>query len=135
VNGGKQERAAYDMALGNSNRYKAAADRAAAEQARVGRILAGRVSPATVKVGDWVWMDGAHVPDQIPHELAMRWYSPYEVLEVFAGGGTVCLRLPEELGRISTVVNILRLKFSELRDAELSTEEDRLVSGGAFGGA
>ncbi len=31
------------------------------------------------------------------------------------------LRLPEELGRISTVVNISRLKFSELRDAELST--------------
>jgi hypothetical protein len=66
-------------------------------------------------------MDGAHVPDQIPHKLAMRWYGPYEVLEVFAGGGTVRLRLPEELGRISTVVNIRRLKFSELRDAELST--------------
>ena len=127
VNGGKQERAAYDMALENANRYKAAADRAAAEQARVGRILAGRRSPATVKVGDWVWMDGAHVPDQIPHKLAMRWYGPYEVLEVFAGGGTVRLRLPEELGRISTVVNIRRLKFSELRDAELSTEDDRLV--------
>jgi hypothetical protein len=128
VNRGKQERAAYDMALENANRYKAAADRAAAEQARVGRILAGRRLPATVKVGDWVWMDGAHVPDQIPHKLAMRWYGPYEVLEVFAGGGTVRSRLPEELGRISTVVNIRRLKFSELRDAELSTEEDRLVA-------
>jgi len=45
-------------------------------------------------------MDGAHVPDQIPHKLAMRWYGPYEVLEVFAGGGTVRLRLPEELGRM-----------------------------------
>jgi hypothetical protein len=109
------------MALENANRYKAAADRAVAEQALVGRILAGRRSPATVKAGDWVWMDGAHVPDQIPHKLAMRWYGPYEVLEVFAGGGTVRLRLPEELGRISTVVNICRLKFSELRDAELST--------------
>jgi hypothetical protein len=51
------------------------------------------------------------------HKLAMRWYGPYEVLEVFAGGGTVRLRLPEELGRISTVVNIRCLKFSELRDA------------------
>ncbi len=40
VNGDKQERASYDMALENANRYKAAADRAAAEQARVGRILA-----------------------------------------------------------------------------------------------
>ena len=72
-------------------------------------------------------MDGAHVPDQIPHKLAMRWYGPYEVLEVFAGGGTVCLWLPEELGQISTVVNICHLKFSELRDFELSTEDDRLV--------
>jgi hypothetical protein len=25
-------------------------------------------------VVDWVWMDGAHVPDQIPHKLVMRWY-------------------------------------------------------------
>ncbi len=64
MNGGKQERAAYDMALENANRYKAAADCAEAEQARVGRLLAGRRSPATVKVGDWVWMDCAHVPDQ-----------------------------------------------------------------------
>ena len=48
------------------SQIKAAADRAAAEQALVGRILAGRRSPATVKGGDWVWMDGAHVPDQIP---------------------------------------------------------------------
>ena len=38
------------------------------------------------------------------------------------------LRLQEELGQISTVVNIRCLKFSELRDAELSTEEDRLVA-------
>ena len=53
--------------------------------------------------------------------------SIYEVLEVFVGGGTIRLRLPEELGRISIVVNIRCLKFFELRDGELSTEEDRLV--------
>ena len=57
------------------------------------------------------------------HKLAMRWYGPYEVcvfitvLRVFAGGGTVRLRLLEELGRISKVVSICRLKFSEIRDA------------------
>ena len=124
VNGGRQGQSAYDMALENAIRYKAVADRAVAEQARVGRILASRRSPATVKVGDWVWMAGVHVPDQIPHKLASLWYGPYEVLEVFASGGTVRLRLPEELGRISTVVHIRLLKFFELRDGELSTEDD-----------
>jgi hypothetical protein len=66
-------------------------------------------------------LDGLRACSGSEHKLAMRWYCPYDVLEVFAGGGTMSLRLPEELGRISTVVNISRLKFSELRDAELST--------------
>lgn len=50
------------MALTKINLYNAiadnaTADRAAAEQACVWRVIANRPSPATVKVGDWVWMD------------------------------------------------------------------------------
>lgn len=119
--------AARERALTIQNRFAAAADRAAAAQVRLGRLLSQRRTPASVNVGDWMWLDGAHVADQIPHKLAMKWYGPYEVREVLSSGAAVRLRLPEELGRISTVVNLRRLKFFEQRDAELYTEDDAVV--------
>ena len=65
--------------------------------------LAERRTPAAVSVGDWMWLDGAHVAAQLPQKLAARWYGPYEVVEVLSAGAAVRLDLPAELGRISRV--------------------------------
>jgi hypothetical protein len=125
---GVQEGSAHDRALLVQNRFLAAADRAAAAQARLGCVLASRRTPAAVAVGDWMWLDGAHVAAQLPHKLSMKWYGPYQVLEVKSSGAAVRLKLPEELGRISDVVNLRRLKFFEERDAELCTPADAPVA-------
>jgi hypothetical protein len=86
-----------------------------AAQVRLGITLAARSVPAEVKVGDMVWMDGAHVPHQVPWKLAPRWFGPYRVREV--KGAACTLDLPETLGKTSDKINIRRLKFFEERDA------------------
>jgi hypothetical protein len=69
-----------------------------------------------------MWLDGAHNTMggiQIPSKLASRWFGPYQVLEVNAGGAAVRLDLPPELGKMSDIVNIRRLKFDEPRRSDL----------------
>ncbi len=124
---GKAGLAPHQRALQVRARFQAAADAAAAAQARIGRILAERRTPAAVSVGDWMWLDGAHVAAQLPQKLAARWYGPYEVVEVLSAGAAVRLDLPAELGRISRVVNLRRLKFFEARDEALCTPGDAAV--------
>ena len=114
--------AAHDMALAVQNRLCAAADQVAASQVRIGRLLNRRYRPAALRPGDWVWLDGAHNTVggiQIPAKLAARWFGPYQVLEVKPGGAAVRLDLPPELGNMSDVVNIRRLRFDPPRDAAL----------------
>ena len=107
---------ALDLAMGFQNRLRAAADHNLAAQVRLGITLAARSVPAEVKVGDMVWMDGAHVPHQVPWKLAPRWFGPYRVREV--KGAACTLDLPETLGKTSDKVNVRRLKFFEERDAD-----------------
>ena len=68
------------------NRHQAAADQAAAAQANLGHLLDARSTPSVVAVGDRVWMDSAHLPHQIPSELACKWFGPYTVLSARCGG-------------------------------------------------
>ena len=124
---GKAGVAPHQRALQVRARFQAAADAVAAAQARIGRILAERRTPAAVSVGDWMWLDGAHVAAQLPQKLAARWYGPYEVVELLSAGAAVRLDLPAELGRISRVVNLRRLKFFEARDEALCTPADAAV--------
>ena len=114
---------AVAFALRTANRHRAAADYAGAAQVHIGRILAARASPATVRVGDRVWLDGSHVPHQIPYKLANRWFGPYTVLEGMPSGAAVRLDLPESVGKMSDVANVRRLKFYEERDAEFGAQD------------
>ena len=114
---------AVAFALRTANRHRAAADYAGAAQVHIGRILAARASPATVRVGDRVWLDGSHVPHQIPYKLANRWFGQYTVLEVMPSGTAVRLDLPESVGKMSDVANVRRLKFYEERDAEFGAQD------------
>jgi len=61
-----------------SNRMKmrhwAAADHMTAAQARLGHLLAKRSRPATLNVGDLVWLDSRHTPNDIPFKLTARWF-------------------------------------------------------------
>jgi hypothetical protein len=116
---------AADIALTIRNRFQAAADHSAAAQVRLGAMLDLRSRAADVKVGDEVWLDGAHntvAGTQLPSKLAARWYGPYTVLEV--RGGAVKLRLPAELGNMSDVVNVRRLRFAESRDVAFADDDD-----------
>lgn len=106
---------AADFALQIQNRHQSAADQVAAAQVRIGRILDARSTPATIAVGDLVWMDGAYLPHQIPSKLANKWFGPYRVLSVH--GVAVRLDLPAALGKVSNLVNMRRLKFFEPRDS------------------
>lgn len=106
---------AADFALQIQNRHQSAADQVAAAQVRIGRILDARSTPATIAVGDLVWMDGAYLPHQIPSKLANKWFGPYRVLSVHVVA--VRLDLPAALGKVSNLVNMRSLKFFELRDS------------------
>jgi hypothetical protein len=93
-----------DLEMDFQNRFRAAADLNLAGQVRLGITLATRSVSAEVKVGDMVWMDGAHVPHQVPWKLAPRCFGSYRVREV---KGTVCtLDLPETLDKTSDKINI-----------------------------
>ena len=114
-----------DIALTIRNRFQAAADHSAAAQVRLGAMLDLRSRAADVKVGDAVWLDGSHntvAGTQLPAKLAARWYGPFTVLEV--RGAAVRLRLPAELGNMSDVVNVRRLRFAEVRDVAFADDDD-----------
>jgi hypothetical protein len=102
------------VTLNMQNRLKEAADQMAVAQVRVGLLFVRRVTPALVRVGDRMWLDGAHVSHQLPYKLACNWFGPYEVLEV--RGHTVRLNLPVSLGKTSDIISLHHLKFYEQRD-------------------
>jgi len=84
---------------------------------RLGQMLAKRVTPACIKVGDLVWMDSKHTPNDVPYKLTARWFGPFKVLEV--RGAQAILDLPPSFGKTHNQINMSRLKFFEARDAEL----------------
>ena len=78
-------------------RHWAAADHMAAAQARLGHLLAKRSRPATLNVGDLVWMDSRHTPNNIPFKLTARWFGPFTVIQV--KGAQATLDLPPTFGK------------------------------------
>jgi len=98
-------------------RHWAAADHLAAAQARLGHVLAKRSRPAILHVGDLVWMDSRHTPNDIPFKLTARWFGPFTVVQV--KGAQATLDLPPTFGKAHRQVNIARLKFFEPRDSTL----------------
>ena len=98
-------------------RHWAAADHLAAAQARLGHVLAKRSRPAILHVGDLVWMDSRHTPNDIPFKLTARWFGPFTVVQV--KGAQATLDLPSTFGKAHRQVNIARLKFFEPRDSTL----------------
>jgi len=88
-----------------------------AAQARLGHVLAKRSLPATLNVGDLLWMDSRHTPNDIPFKLTARWFGPFTVLQV--KGAQATLDLPSTFSKAHRQVNIVRLEFFEPRDSEL----------------
>ena len=86
-------------------------------QVRLGQMLAKRVTPACIKVGDVVWMDSKHTPNDVPYKLTARWFGPFKVLEV--RGARAILDLPPSFGKTHNRIHMSRLKFFEARDANL----------------
>ncbi len=76
-------------------------------------------------MGDYMYLDGKHVPSQVPLMFASRWFGSFRVLAV--RGPVVSLDLTSTLGKMSPWVNVRRLKFFEERDADLSGSDDGLV--------
>ena len=72
---------------------------------------------AILQVGDLVWMDSRHTPNDIPFKLTARWFRPFTVLQV--KGAQATLDLPSTFGKAHRQVNIARLKFFEPRDSTL----------------
>jgi hypothetical protein len=69
-----------------------------------------------------MYLDGKHVPSQVPLKFASRWSGPFRVLAV--RGPVVQLDLPATLGKMPPWVNVRRLKFFEERDADLAGPDD-----------
>ena len=130
------DRGAADYALAVHNRHQAAADHVAAAQVRLGRMLDRRALPASVSVGDWMYLEASpdhSPPHQVPYKLAGRWMGPFEALEV--KGPNVRLDVPPELGKITPWVHVRRLKFFEQRDADFRDDGARVQPVPAAGGA
>jgi len=72
---------AKDMARKVLHRHQVAADHMAAAQVRLGQMLAKRVTLACIKVGDFVWIDSKHTPNDVPYKFTARWFGPFKVLE------------------------------------------------------
>jgi hypothetical protein len=51
--------------------------------------------PARVVVGDLMWLDGGPKVSQMAAKLVTRWFGPFAVLEVLAGGSAVRLDFSE----------------------------------------
>ena len=60
---------AKDMAWKVLHQHQTAADHMAAAQVRLGQMLAKRVTPACIKVGDLVCMDSKHTPNDVSYKL------------------------------------------------------------------
>ena len=90
-----------------------------AAQARLGlgHLLPKRSRPATLNVGDLVWLDSRHTPNDIPFKLTARWFGLFAVLQV--KGAQVTPDVPSTFGKAHREVNISRLKFFESRDSKL----------------
>jgi hypothetical protein len=54
----------------------------AAAQTRIGVQLDARSRPAEVQVGDYMYLDGKHVPSQVPLKFVARWFGPFKVVVV-----------------------------------------------------
>jgi len=113
---------AKDMARKVLYRHQAAADHMAAAQVRLGQMLAKRVTPACIKVGDFVWMDSKHTPNDVPYKLTAQWFVPFKVLEV--RGAQAILDLPPSFGKTHNQINML--KIFEARDAKLGEGDTAL---------
>ncbi len=61
-----------DFVLLIQNRFRAASDNVVTAQGRIGIQLDARARPVEVKVGDYKYLDGKHVPSQLPLEFASR---------------------------------------------------------------
>ena len=68
-------------------------------------------------MGDLVWIDSRHTPNDIPFKLTARWFRPFTVLQV--KGAQATLDLPSTFGKAHRQINIARLKFFEPRDSKL----------------
>ena len=114
---------AKDISQKVLHRHQAAMDHMAAAQVRLGQMLAKRVTPACIKVGDLVWMDSKHTPNDVPYKLTARWFGPFKVLEVRGAQAVSSLNLPPSFGKTHNRMNMSRLKFFEARDAELGAAD------------
>jgi hypothetical protein len=72
-----------------------------------------------------MYLDGKHVPRQVPLKFVSRWFGPFRMLAV--RGPVVHLDLPDTLGKMSPWVNVRRLKFFEERDVDLVGPDVSLV--------
>jgi hypothetical protein len=106
------------------NRFRTAVDNVTDAQARIGIQLDDPAHPAEVKVGDYMYLDGKHVRNQVPLKFASRWFGPFRVLA--ARGPVVQLDFPATLGKMSPWVNVRRLKFFEECDADLAGPDKML---------
>ena len=70
---------ADDFVLRVQNRFRAAVDNVVAAQARIGIQLDATTRPSDIKVGDYMYLDGKHVPRQVPLKFASRWFGPFRV--------------------------------------------------------
>ena len=78
-----------------------------------------------IAVGDMVWMNRAHLPQQVPVMLANRWFGPDKVIS----GHGVAVRLNSIQGMVSNLVNMRRLKFFEFKDSVFGAGELSVSSG------
>ena len=124
-----EDREAGDYALRVRNRLKAAADGVAAAGVKLGRLVSRRSTPASVKVGDFVWLDGGSKISQAAAKLSPRWYGPFRVDKVLGSGATVRLDFSPapHLRAVSDIVNVRRLKFFEQRDAALCQGDEEVA--------
>jgi len=93
---------AKDMTRNVLHRHQAATDHMTAALVRLGQMLAKRVTPACIKVGDLMWMDSKHTPNDAPYKLTARWFGPFKVLEV--RGAQTILDWPYFLEKITNVL-------------------------------
>jgi hypothetical protein len=119
------EPGADDFVLHIQNHFRTASDNVSAAQARIGVQLDACSRPAEVKVGDYMYLDGKHVPSQVSLKFEAWWFGPFKVL--VARGPVVQVDFPPTLGKMSPWVNVRRLKFFEECDTDLEGPDDGLA--------
>ena len=108
---------AKDMARKVVHRHQTAADHIATVQVLLGQMLAKWVTLACIKVGNLVYMDSKHTPNDVVYKLTAWWFGPFKVLEV--RGAQAILYLPPLFRKTHNRINMSQLKFFEVRDAKL----------------